>query len=55
MKFAASLIILVLTQLVASLHADEIVGPWNLTALKSNVPTMKWLRQDQPVHSLLYA
>lgn len=31
------------------------VGPWDLDALKNNVPAMKWLRQDQPVHSLLYA
>lgn len=36
-----------------SLTAEQ-VGPWNLDALKSQVPTMKWLRQDQPVHSLLY-
>ena len=36
------------------LHAEQ-VGPWNLDALKKNVPTMKWLRQDQPVHSLMYA
>ncbi|MFZ4764634.1 MAG: alpha/beta hydrolase family protein [Roseimicrobium sp.] len=34
---------------------DAKVGPWDLTALKSNVPAMKWVRQDQPVHSLLYA
>ncbi len=36
-----------------SLTAEQ-VGPWNLDALKTQVPTMKWLRQDQPVHSLLY-
>lgn len=35
--------------------AAEKVGPWDLDALKSNVPSMKWMRQDQPVHSLLYA
>lgn len=33
----------------------EQVGPWNLDALKNNVPAMKWLRQDQPVQSLTYA
>ncbi len=33
----------------------ERVGPWNLTALKDNVPAMKWLRRDQTVHSLTYA
>jgi dienelactone hydrolase len=35
--------------------ADEIVGPWNLTALKSNVPAVEWLKRDGPIHSLLYA
>jgi len=38
----------------ASLHAEQ-VGPWNLDALKNNVPALKWLRQDQPIHSLTYA
>lgn len=33
----------------------EQVGPWDLDALKSTVPAMKWVRQDQPVHSLTYA
>ena len=33
----------------------EQVGPWDLTALKDKVPAMKWLRRDQPVHSLTYA
>jgi dienelactone hydrolase len=37
-----------------ALRAEQ-VGPWNLTQLKSEVPALKWLRQDQPVHSLLYA
>lgn len=38
----------------SSVFAEQ-VGPWNLTALKDNVPAMKWLRRDQPVHSLTYA
>ncbi len=38
----------------AALQAEQ-VGPWNLDALKNNVPAMKWLRQDQPIHSLTYA
>ena len=38
----------------SSVFAEQ-VGPWNLTALKENVPAMKWLRRDQPVHSLTYA
>lgn len=33
----------------------EKVGPWDLDALKKNVPAMKWVRQDQPIHSLTYA
>jgi dienelactone hydrolase len=40
--------------LTTSLHAEQ-VGPWDLTALKNNVPAMKWVRQDQPIHSLTYA
>ncbi len=32
----------------------DTVGPWNLKALKNEVPSMKWLRQDQPVQSLTY-
>lgn len=31
------------------------VGPWNVTALQTIVPEVKWIRQDQPVHSLTYA
>jgi len=37
-----------------TLHADK-VGPWDLDALKSTVPAMKWVRQDAPVRSLTYA
>jgi len=33
----------------------EQVGPWDLDALKTQVPAMHWERRDQPVHSLLYA
>ncbi|MCB1275321.1 PhoPQ-activated protein PqaA family protein [Prosthecobacter sp.] len=40
--------------LVPSLHAEK-VGPWDLDALKSTVPAMKWVRQDQPIQSLTYA
>ena len=38
----------------SSVFAEQ-VGPWDLTALKDKVPAMKWLRRDQPVHSLTYA
>lgn len=42
------------TLLTTSLHAEQ-VGPWDLDALKNNVPAMKWVRQDQPIQSLTYA
>ncbi len=48
------LTVLLFCALCSTLSAEQI-GPWNLTALKDNVPAMKWLRQDQPVHSLTYA
>ena len=34
--------------------ADERVGPWNLTELKQ-APSMRWVSQSGPIHSLLYA
>ena len=47
----------VLTSLLISFHVAlaETVGPWDLDALKSQVPAMKWVGQDKPVHSLLYS
>lgn len=51
MKFTVSVF---LFALCSSLSAEQ-VGPWNLDALKSKVPAMKWVRQDQPIHSLTYA
>ena len=45
--------LLLLLSLTALLRAEQ-VGPWNLDALKAAVPAMKWVRQDQPVHSLTY-
>lgn len=39
--------------LCSPLRAEQ-VGPWNLDALKNTVPTMKWVRQDQPIQSLTY-
>lgn len=32
----------------------EKIGPWNVSDLQNTAPSMKWLRRDQPVHSLLY-
>jgi dienelactone hydrolase len=32
----------------------EQVGPWDLDALQKKVPSVQWLRRDQPVHSLTY-
>ena len=51
MRFA---VLLTLSALCTSLQAEK-VGPWDLDALKNNVPAMKWVRQDQPIHSLTYA
>lgn len=51
MRIAA---LLSISALCPSLSAEKI-GPWDLDALKSNVPAMKWVRQDQPIHSLTYA
>ena len=39
--------------LCAPLLAEK-VGTWDIDALKKNVPAMKWVRQDQPIHSLTY-
>jgi dienelactone hydrolase len=35
--------------------AAEPAGPWDPAALKAAVPSVKWLRRDQPVHSLTYS
>lgn len=35
--------------------ADEIVGPWNLTRLKADVPAVRWENRAGPIHSLIYA
>ncbi len=51
MRFSLFTTVLLFT---ASLLAEK-VGPWDLDALKKNVPAMKWVRQDQPIHSLTYA
>jgi len=49
---------LVLSVVALSIPATvsaELVGPWDLTALKTTVPSMQWVAQAGPVHSLLYA
>jgi len=51
MRFA---VLLTLSALCTSLQAEK-VGPWDLDALKNNEPAKKWVRQDQPIHSLTYA
>ena len=48
-----SLLVLLLS--ISLLHADDIVGPWNLTKLKSTMPDVHWVDQKHPVHSLLYS
>ena len=48
--------LLLLSSFVSFGHlCAERVGPWDIDALKNNVPAMKWVRRDQPVHSLTYA
>ena len=51
LKFLVSLFAVALS---SGLFAEQ-VGPWNLDALKSTVPAMKWVQQEQRVHSLMYA
>jgi dienelactone hydrolase len=37
-------------------HAEDAkVGPWNIAALKEQVPAMRWADRSGPVHSLFYA
>jgi dienelactone hydrolase len=46
-------LLLSFTLICPSLFAEK-VGPWDLDTLKHHVPAVKWVRQDQPVHSLIY-
>lgn len=45
--------LLVLFATCSPLSAEK-VGPWDLDTLKTHVPAMHWLKQDGPVHSLIY-
>jgi dienelactone hydrolase len=45
----AFLLSILCTQLCA-----EQIGPWDLDALKSKVPKLKWIDQTTPIHSLTY-
>ena len=38
-----------------SLKLAQQVAPWNLNALKKEVPDMRWVNQEGPTHSLVYA
>ncbi len=53
MKAIVSFLFLIVLPLFV--RAETQVGPWNLTALKSQVPAMKWVKQESAVHSLTYA
>ena len=53
MKFPLPALAVLLSAIPLSLHGEK-VGPWDLDALKSHVPAVQWLRQDQPIHSLKY-
>ena len=48
------LLLLPLLLSVGHLKAEQ-VGPWDLDALKTNVPAMTWVQQGKPVHALTYA
>ncbi|WP_414663365.1 alpha/beta hydrolase family protein [Horticoccus sp. 23ND18S-11] len=45
----------VVSLLLCSALSAEQVGPWDLTALKANVPAVTWLQRDQPIQALTYA
>lgn len=47
-------VVFFLTFLCTSVFSQQ-VGPWNVGALKKEVPAMEWLKRDGPVQSLLYA
>jgi dienelactone hydrolase len=50
MKYVTAFLLSILcTQLCA-----EQIGPWDLDALKSKVPKLKWIDQTTPIHSLTY-
>lgn len=54
-RFWFCLVFLATTQ--AHLFADDSntqAGPWDIGKLQREVPPMKWIRQDSPVHSLVY-
>ena len=46
---------ILLLLLIAPTLSAEKFGPWDLDALKSQVPATTWLRMDQTVHSLTYS
>ena len=54
MRFSSITAALLLPLLSPLAIADETIGPWNLTALKTKLPAMHWLKQDGPVNSLIY-
>ena len=42
-----------LSVLSTQLYAEQ-VGPWDIDALKNKVPTVNWIDQTKPIHSLTY-
>ena len=55
MKHLITLFLTVFAVTSSTRANDEKVGPWNLSALKRTVPTMRWADQSGPIHSLFYA
>jgi dienelactone hydrolase len=51
MKFTFVLLLIIVCPLIQA----EQVGPWDLEALQTKVPSMTWVSQDKPIHSLTYA
>ncbi len=57
MMIRQALGMLVTFALATSLSAEvtaEVIGSWDITSLKTQVPAVSWLSQDQPIHSLVY-
>lgn len=54
-RFFLSFAFVIVTQV--HVFADDSAvptGPWDIAKLQREVPSMKWIRQDSPVHGLVY-
>ena len=55
MRHTLAAFALACTVAVSAHSQDAKVGPWNIAALKQQVPAMRWADQSGSVHSLFYA